>query len=167
MESSNYTQSFPGISHQEEEQMPTCIPLRSPRNAKASVLVQAHLCLYRMTLLWFQHPSFPVLILILGSLSLHIPFQLRMPISSTNYWLPIQAYPCPTGCSSTETPPLMHLGQHLSFQHCLRPFLQKHFTKQPASNDEATGGEGHPTALLPFCSGSKGACSCLTHSQYQ
>lgn len=90
MESSNCTQSSPGISHLEEEgQACLCIWLGSPRNTKASVLVQAHLCLYRTRLTWFQLPcleahltnpftsgfvllpSFPVLILMFRNLSLH------------------------------------------------------------------------------------------------
>lgn len=148
-----------------------CIWLGNPRNAKASVLVQAHPCLYRTTLIWFQLPcletrltnpstsvfvlllSFPVLILMLGSFSLRT-FHPRMPIPSPICWLPTQAHPCPTGCSTIETPPLMRLGQRLSCRHSSRPISQKHFTKQPARNDEAAGAVEHPTALLPFCTGS-------------
>lgn len=149
MESSNYTEPFfLAYLAWGRKIKPISLHLAgSPRNARASVLVQAHLRLYRMILICFQLPCsethltnpfpsvfvllprFPVLILMFGSLSLPV-FQPRMPISSTHYWLPIQGNLCPTGSCSTETPPLMHLGQHVPSQHSLRPISQEHFTKQ-------------------------------------
>lgn len=147
MESSNYTEPFFGIlCLGKEDQTSLCVFGWESQKCWSKCSGQAHLCLYRMILICFQLPclethltnhfpsifvllpQFSVLILMLESLPLI--FQPRMPISSTLYWLPIQANLCPTGSCGTETLPLMHLSQRVSFQHSLRPISQQHFPKK-------------------------------------
>lgn len=179
MESSNYTEPFFGIPCLGKEDQAYLSLAGSPRNAGASALVQAHLCLHRMIRRCFKLPclethltnpfpavsvllpQFPVLILMLGSLSLPI-FQPRMPIFSTHCWLPMQANLCPTGSCSTEIPPLMPLGQHVPFQHSSGPISQKHLTKQlPVRMGLQVAWDTQQHFLLLALGQMR--CSCLTH----
>lgn len=180
MESPNYTEQFLAHLAWERKIKPISLCLAgSPRNAGASVLVQAHLCLYRMILICFQLPClkthltnpFPSVFVLLPQFSVLILmvevfpfliFQPRMPISSTHYWLPIQVDLCPTGSCITKTPPLMHLGQHVSFQHYLRPISQKHFPKQLPVRMELQVAWGIPQHLFVLALVQM-RHSCLTH----